>query len=216
MKTDSQLQRDVFDELCWEPMVEHAHIGVIAADGVVTLTGHVPNYAQKVAAERAAKRVKGVRAVAEEIEVKLDGTARTSDEDIARRILSTLRWDVTVPEEKIQVKVEHGYVTLTGEVDWNYQKEAARTAAARISGVRMVSNAIVVKSQPSRADIRDRIMAAFKRLSALDAATIDVRVEGGTVKLSGKVHGWNERRIAEQAVWAAPGVTRVEDDIVLA
>lgn len=216
MKTDSQLQRDVLDELSWEPEVDHAHIGVTARSGVVTLTGHVPNYVQKMAAERATKRVKGVKAVAEEIEVRFGHDPQTSDEEIAERILQLFRWDVSVPDDRIQVKVEHGAVTLTGEVGWNYQKEAARAAAARISGVRGVYNAITVKPHVSAGDVRERIMAAIKRSSALDAAAIDVRVEGGTVKLSGNVHGWNERRIAEQAAWAAPGVSRVEDEIVFA
>ncbi|MCW3846027.1 BON domain-containing protein [Sphingomonas sp. LB-2] len=216
MKTDSQLQRDVLDELSWEPEVEHAHIGVTANQGVVTLTGHVPSYLQKIAAERAAKRVKGVKAVAEEIEVRFAFDPKTSDDEIAARIVQLFRWDVSVPDDRIQVVVSKGMVTLTGEVDWNYQKEAARAAAARISGVRSVYNAITVRARASAGDVRDRIMAAIKRSAALDAASIDVKVQGSTVKLRGNVHGWNERRIAENAAWAAPGVTKVEDEIVLA
>lgn len=216
MKTDSQLQRDVIDELSWEPEVEHAHIGVIANQGVVTLTGHVPSYLQKIAAERAAKRVKGVKAVAEEIEVRFAFDPKTSDDEIAARIVQLFRWDVSVPDDRIQVVVANGMVTLTGEVDWNYQKEAARAAAARISGVKSVYNAVTVRARASVGDVRDRIMAAIKRSAALDAASIDVKVEGGTVKLRGNVHGWNERRIAEKAAWAAPGVTKVEDEIVFA
>jgi osmotically-inducible protein OsmY len=216
MKTDSQLQRDVLDELSWEPEVDHAHIGVAANQGVVTLTGHVPSYLQKIAAERAAKRVKGVKAVAEEIEVRFAFDPKTSDDEIAARIVQLFKWDISVPDDRIQVKVEKGYVTLTGEVDWNFQKTAAKAAAGRISGVTGVYNAVTVRARVSAGDVRERIMAAIKRSSALDAASIDVSVEGGTVKLRGNVHGWNERRIAENAAWAAPGVTKVEDQIVFA
>lgn len=216
MKTDSQLQRDVLDELRWEPEVEHAHIGVAADDGVITLSGHVPDYLQKIAAERAAKRVKGVKGVAEEIEVRFDFDPKTSDDEIAARILQLFNWDVSVPDDRIQVVVAKGYVTLTGEVDWNYQKVAAKAAAARIGGVKSVYNAVTVRARASAGDVRERIMAAIKRSSALDAASIDVSVEGGTVKLRGNVHGWNERRIAENAAWAAPGVTKVDDQIVFA
>lgn len=216
MKTDSQLQRDVLDELSWEPEVDHAHIGVAANQGVVTLTGHVPSYLQKIAAERAAKRVKGVKAVAEEIEVRFAFDPKTSDDEIAARIVQLFNWDISVPDDRIQVKVEKGYVTLTGEVDWNFQKTAAKAAAGRISGVTGVYNAVTVRARVSAGDVRERIMAAIKRSSALDAASIDVTVEGGTVKLRGNVHGWNERRIAENAAWAAPGVTKVKDQILFA
>ena len=216
MKTDSQLQHDVLEELKWEPRVDHSQIGVSAKSGVVTLTGFVPNYAQKVAAEKAARRVLGTKAIAQEIEVRFASDPKTSDAEIAQRILDTFRWDVTVPDEKFGVKVEHGFVTLTGKADWNYQKQAAAKAAGRISGVKGVINQIEVAARPSGYDVRERIMSAFKRSSTLDANSIDVAVDGGTVKLSGRVHGWNERKIAENAAWSAPGVTRVEDNIVLA
>lgn len=216
MKTDSELQRDVLDELAFEPMVDHAHVGVTAKDGVVTLTGHVPNYAQKMAAERAAARVNGVRAIAEDLEVRFADDPKSSDSEIAERILQLFDWDVTVPNDRIKVRVEHGWVTLTGEVRWNYQKRAARTAAGRISGVKGVSNWIEVRAEPSPGDVRTRIMAAIRRQSAADAGTIDIKVSGSTVKLSGEVHGWNEREVAEQAAWSVPGVTKVEDEIVFA
>ncbi|GAA0295088.1 BON domain-containing protein [Sphingomonas oligophenolica] len=216
MKTDSELQRDVLDELEFEPQVDHAHIGVTAKSGVITLTGFVPNYMQKIAAEHAAARVKGVRAIAEEIEVRLANDPKTSDPEIAERIVQVFRWDVSVPDDRIQVRVEHGWVTLSGEVDWNYQKKAAQAAAGKITGVKGINNRIEVRAEPSPSDVRERIMAAIKRSSAIDASGIDVTVSGHTVKLSGEVHGWNERRVAEQAAWAAPGVTKVEDDIVFA
>lgn len=214
MKTDSQLQRDVLDELSWEPEVEHAHIGVAANQGVIALTGHVPSYLQKITAERAAKRVNGVKAVAEEIEVHFAFDPKTSDDEIAARIVQLFKWDISVPDDRIQVVVSKGLVTLTGEVDWNFQKVAAKAAAARIGGVKSVYNAITVRARVSAGDVRDRIMSAIKRSSALDAASINVSVEGGTVKLSGNARGWNERRIAENAAWAAPGVTRVVDEIM--
>lgn len=217
MKTDSELQRDVLDELAFEPMVDHAHIGVAAKDGVVTLTGHVPNYAQKMAAERATARVNGVKAIAEEIEVRFASDPKTTDPEIAERILQLFRWDVMVPDSRIQVRVEHGWVTLNGDVEWNYQKRAAQTDAGRITGVKGVSNWIEVKqSEPAAFEVRDRVKAAIKRQSALDASAIDVSVSGHTVKLSGAVHGWNERKVAERAAWAVPGVTKVEDEIVFA
>ncbi|WP_404713507.1 BON domain-containing protein [Sphingomonas sp. MMS24-J13] len=217
MKTDDELQRDVLDELAFEPMVDHAHIGVAANDGVITLTGHVPNYAQKMAAERAAERVSGVKAIAEEIEVRFENDPKTTDPEIAGRIVQLFRWDVMVPDDRIQVRVEQGWVTLHGEVEWNYQKEAAQAAAGRISGVQGVSNLIAVKqTEPSPIEVRDRIKAAIKRQSMHDADTIEVSVRGHTVRLSGAVRGWNERKVAEQAAWAVPGVSEVEDEIVFA
>lgn len=216
MKTNSALQQNVLDELKWEPMVDHSQIGVTAKEGVITLTGFVPNYAQKAAAEKAVRRVMGVRAIAEEIEVRFGSAPKTSDAEIAERILDILRWDVFVRDQKIDVKVEHGWVTLSGEVEWNYQKESAKTFAGRITGVRGVTNLTTVQARTSAYDVRERITAAFKRSSTLDSSAINIAITGGTVKLSGRVHGWNERKVAENAAWAAPGVTKVEDDIVFA
>jgi osmotically-inducible protein OsmY len=215
MKTNSQLQRDVMDELAWEPQIDHANIGVAAHDGVVTLSGFVSNYAQKLAAEQAAKRIAGVHAIAEEIQVRFANAPKTSDPEIAKRILDVFKWDVLIPDDKIDVKVERNWVTLSGRVDWNYQKEAARRAAGRISGVMGVTNLIDVKHAPSPANVRDLIMAAVRRASDADASTIKVEAVGSTVKLTGKVHGWHERQVAERAAWAAPGVMFVEDDIVV-
>jgi osmotically-inducible protein OsmY len=216
MKTDSQLQHDVIEELKWEPQVDHTQIGVTAKNGVVTLSGFVPDYTQKLAAEKATRRVSGVKAIAEEIEVRFALDPKTSDAEIAQRILDIFRWDITIPNDRIEVKVEHGWVTLTGQVEWKYQKDAAFKAASKISGVKGVTNFIEIHSKPSSADISERIRSAFKRSSSLDANAITVAVEGNTVKLSGRVHGWNERKVAESAAWAAPGVTKVEDNIVFA
>jgi osmotically-inducible protein OsmY len=216
MKTDSQLQHDVMEELKWDPKVEHSRIGVAAREGVVTLTGFVPNYAQKLAAEKAARRVFGVRGVAQEIEVRFADDPKTSDAEIAGRILDIFKWDVTIPDQRLTVKVEHGWVTLSGQVDWNFEKAAAYKAASRIGGVKAIANMIEVRAKASAIDLRERIEAAFKRSSEVDANAIAIRVDGSKVKLTGRVHGWNERRIAENAAWSAPGVTEVEDDIVLA
>ena len=216
MKTDSQLQHDVMAELEFEPSVDHADIGVAVIDGVVTLSGLVRSFAEKTAAERAARRVAGVHAIAEEIKVRYPNDMKTSDPEIAKRIMDIFAWDAVIPDDKITVKVEAGWVTLTGTVDWFYQGEAARKAAGKIGGVVGVSNRTEVRQRPKIDDIRDRIMAAFKRSAGLDAATVTVTTAGGKVTLGGKVRAWNERRLAEHAAWATPGVTKVEDNITVA
>ena len=160
MKTDSQLQHDVLEELKWEPQVDHSQIGVAAKDGVVTLSGLVPTYAQKVAAEKAARRVSGVKAIAEEIEIRFASDPKTSDGEIAQRILDIFRWDVTMPDQ-LTVKVEHGWVTIGGAVEWNFQKLAAFKAASKINGVKGVTNMIEVRSRPTPHDVRERIVSAF-------------------------------------------------------
>lgn len=213
MKTDSQLQRDVLEELEWEPRIDHSQIGVAARDGVVMLSGIVPTYAQKIAAENAARRVAGVKAILEEIEVHFPMDQKSSDNEIAKHILDIFRWDVTMPDH-VTVKVEHGWVTLGGLVDWNFEKTAAFKAASTVKGVKGVTNLIDVRPRPTIHDVRGRIVSAFKRSSALDANSIDVDVQGSTVTLSGRVHCWNERKVAEAAAWSAPGVTKVEDNLV--
>lgn len=215
MKTDSQLQSDVMDELVWDPSIDHAHIGVTAKGGVVTLSGFVSNYAQKMTAEHAAERVHGVQGIAEELKVRFLFDPKTSDEEIARRILDMFAWDVTIPNDKVMVKVEKGYVTLTGTLDWNYQKEAARKAAGRISGVLGVNNLIKISNAVAVGDVRERIMAAFKRSATADASALKVTADGSTVKLSGNVTSRHERLVAERTAWAAPGVFFVEDNIVV-
>jgi osmotically-inducible protein OsmY len=215
MKTDSQLQRDVMDELAWDPSVDHAHVGVTAKGGVVTLSGFVGNYAQKMAAQHAAERVQGVQGIAEELEVRYLSDPKTSDSEIASRILDLFAWDVAIPDDKIKVMVEKGWVTLTGAVDWNFQKEAARKAAGRITGVIGVGNHIEVNNAFLAGDVRELIMAAFKRSATADASALRVTAVGSTVKLGGNVHGRHERQVAERAAWAAPGVHFVEDNIVV-
>ncbi|MBB5714494.1 BON domain-containing protein [Sphingomonas aerophila] len=216
MRTDSTIQRDVLAELEWEPSVTHEHIGVAVTNGIVTLSGLVPNYVEKLAAEEAVRRVAGVRAVAEDIKVRWPGDPKTSDTEIAERICRMFSWDAVIPEKKIKVRVEGSRVTLTGEVDHRFQADAARKAAGRINGVISVANLLTVTEVPAVDDVKDRIEQAFKRNAILDAATISVIADGGTITLGGRVHAWREREMAERAAWAAPGVTAVRDQIIIA
>ena len=215
MKTDSQLQRDVMDELVWDPSIDHAHIGVAAKGGVVTLSGFVSNYAQKMTAEHAAERVQGVQGIAEELKVRFPSDPKTSDEEISRRVLDVFAWDVTIPDNKVTVKVEKGYVTLNGALDWHYQTEAARKSAGKIAGVMGVNNRIELSNAAVAGDVRERIMAAFKRSATADASALKVTADGSTIKLSGNVYGRHEREVAERTAWAAPGVFYVEDNLVV-
>jgi osmotically-inducible protein OsmY len=216
MVDDKKLQRYVLDELEWEPSVNSAHIGVATKRGVVTLTGHVGSYVEKRAAERAASRVKGVKAIAQEIEVRLASEPKQADDEIAARAVRMLEWDVSVPNDRIWVTVENGRVTLTGEVDWHYQKNAAELDVQKLGGVLGVTNRITIKPQVHPTAVRDKIEQAFRRTAELDAAGITITADGGKVTLGGKVHTWYERQMAERAVWSAPGVTQVEDHIAVA
>lgn len=215
MKTDGELQRDVIAELDWEPSVDPADIGISVVDGVVTLNGFVKSFAEKLAAERAARRVAGVRAIAEEITVRLASDPKTADHEIAKRILDMLEWNTLVPKDHVKVKVEKGWVTLTGQVDWHYQSDEAERIASLITGVTEVTNSIAVAPRVAAGDVRKRIQDAFQRQANLDAATITVSVDGGKVTLAGRVKAPYERRAAEQAAWAAQGVVQVDDRIVV-
>ncbi|WEK43227.1 MAG: BON domain-containing protein [Candidatus Sphingomonas colombiensis] len=214
-KTDSQVQHDVLAELECEPRVDHGDINVAVNGGVVTLSGYAKNYPGKVAAEKAARRVAGVRAIIEEIMVRLVPDPETADHEIAKRILDAFAWNVSVSHDNINATVEHGWVTLTGVVDWFYQSNEASTVAGKIGGVLGISNLLEVREQPTSDNVRDQILAAFTRQADLDADTVTVVTDRGTVKLGGKVNAWNRRGIAERAAWAAPGVTRVEDNIIV-
>jgi osmotically-inducible protein OsmY len=210
---DTELRQDVIDELEFEPSIDAANIGVAVDGGVVTLTGHVSNYAEKLAAEAAARRVKGVRAIAQEIEVRYPGTARTSDDELAKRALNALRWDVTVPDETIKLTVSKGLVTLTGEVSWYYQKSAAESAVRKLAGVIGVLNDITIKPRAQASDVKRKIEDALKRHAEVEAKAIRVNVLGDKVMLEGKVDNWDERAAVENAAWSAPGVRLVEDHL---
>lgn len=216
MDKDRVLQRKVMAELEWEPAVESADIGVSVVDGVVTLNGFVKSYAEKLAAEKAVRRVAGVGAIAEELKVRYGSDAKTADHEIAKRILDMFAWNSLIPQDKIQVKVEHGWVTLTGEAKWHYQSKEAARVASQISGVTGVSNTIKIENLVDVGDVRKRIEDAFERQADLDARSVSISVDGNRVTLGGRVSAWHERQAAERAAWAAPGVTQVVDRIAVA
>ncbi len=212
---DITLRQNILDELEFEPKVDAAEIGVTARDGVVTLTGHVGTYAEKDAAEKAARRVKGVRAIAQEIDVRILGPRRTDDDDIARRAVKILDWNISIPKQMVQIRVCKGVVTLTGNVEWQYQKNAAAAAVRDLAGVVGVSNLIEVVPGISADDVKKRIENALERDAELEAQAIQVDVSGGKVTLKGKVRTWSERRAAERAAWSAPGVCALDDQLAI-
>jgi len=214
MSDDKQLKQAVLDELNWEPSVNAAHIGVTAKAGVVTLIGHVEGYPEKFAAENAARRVKNVKAVAEEIEVRLPFSGKRGDEEIAEAAVNSLKWDSAVPTDSVKAKVEKGWITLTGEVDWHYQQEAAAIGVRGLRGVLGITNEITIKLRPNPVNIRDNIMVALHR-SWLDPETITVTAQDGKVKLGGTVESWYGRDVASSTAWAAPGTTSVENNITV-
>jgi osmotically-inducible protein OsmY len=211
---DKTLRQDIIDELDFDPSVHSSNsIGVAVQNGVVTLTGHVASYAEKLAAERAARRVAGVRALAEEIEVRYPSEKKTADDQIAERALKVIAWDASVPEDAISVRVEKGWVTLEGSVVWYYQKRACEDAVRKLTGVAGVSNFIKVQPRVEAADVKDKIMAALKRNAEIEADAIRITVKDGTVTIDGKVKAWYERDLVEQAAWSAPGVASVIDRV---
>lgn len=216
MKTDQQLQGDVIAELKWWPNVNAAHIGVAASSGVVTLTGQVEHYAEKAAAEEAAKAVYGCHGIANDIVVELSGsTGKHSDQDIATAALSAIKWDFEVPADKVKVIVKNGWVTLSGTVDWQYQKEAAGRCVRYLMGVTAVSNLIAIKPVAKWIEVKDKIEAAFRRNADIDARRIYVNTFDGAVTLTGSVSSWAERDEAVSAAWSAPGVSTVNDDMIV-
>ena len=209
---DRTLRQDIIDELDFDPSVHSSNtIGVAVRNGVVTLTGHVASFVEKLAAERAARRVAGVRALAEGIEVRYSSDKKTADDQIAERALKVIAWDARVPADAIGVHVEKGRVTLEGSVPWHYQKSACEDAVRKLTGVAGVYNFIKIEPRIETADIKDQIMAALKRNAEVEADAIRITVEDGTVTIEGKVKAWYERNLVEQAAWSAPGVASVID-----
>jgi osmotically-inducible protein OsmY len=214
-RTDEQIQANVLEELKWDTRVRPNEIGVAVKDGIVTLTGWVDSYLKKMAAEEAAHRVPGVKAVANDIEVRLPGFAERTDTDLAAAVLNALRWDAAIPTGKVDVTVSQGWVTLKGEVEYAFQKRDAERAVRRLSGVKGVSNLIVVKPQVFPSDLKQQIERALIRNAETDARNITIEVEGSKVILRGTVRSYAEKQAAEDTVWASPGVTEVDNRIVI-
>jgi osmotically-inducible protein OsmY len=215
MKTDAQLKQDVIAELAWEPSVNAEKIGVEVEGGIVTLAGHVDSYSEKVHAERAAQRVSGVKALAVEMEVRLPGSNQRTDADIARSAQNVLEWTSYVPGS-VKVKAEKGWITLSGDVEWDYQRKGASDAIRHLMGVTGVSDEIAIKPRASVSAVKADIEAALKRHAKAEAQHITVEVHGSDVTLGGKVHTWSERELAASSAWATPGVRNVVDNITIA
>jgi osmotically-inducible protein OsmY len=216
MKTDSQLQQDVSAELKWEPSIHAARIGVEVKDGVVTLAGQVDSYSEKWNAERAAQRVAGVKAMTTELTVQLTGLSDRTDADIAEAVENVLEWSSSLPDGAIQVMVEGGWVTLSGDVDWQYQRQAANESVRYLMGVTGVNDQISIKPSVTATAVKSDIEAALERTSIADAKKISVAVHGSDVTLSGTVHSWDERDTATNSAWGTPGVRNVVDVMTLA
>jgi len=210
---NSQLQHEVLAELEFDPSVDATKLGIMAEDGVITLTGHVPTFSDKWSAERVVKRVHGVRAVANEIDVRLPSTASLDDESIARSGANALNWNATVPRDHVKISVTNAWITLDGTVEWQFQKRAAEEAVRVLAGVRGVSNNIAVIPKALASDVKTKIEAALKRNAELDARKIQVNAAGATVTLTGEVRSWIEREDAVNAAWSAAGVKNVLDEI---
>jgi osmotically-inducible protein OsmY len=210
---DKDIQSRVMEELDYEPSIESTNIGVAVHAGVVTLSGHVPTYWQRVTAERAALRVKGVKAIAQELEVRLTGDKKINDDEIAERAVKLLAWNSSLPKDALMVKVSRGWVTLSGEVDWNFQRAIAESEVRKLSGVVGVTNGITLKQAVQPADVKQRIIAALKRQAEQQADRIHIDVKDGRVSIQGDVDDWAERQAIERAVWSAPGVHSVDDRV---
>jgi len=208
---DQALKQRVLNELAWQPGLDEAHIGVTARGGVVTLTGHVGSYADKCLAERAAGRVTGVRAIVENLEIRYLSIVDQGDEEIAKRALDIISWDLSIPKDRVTINIEKGWVTLTGDVDWRFQRLAAEMDIRNLAGVMGVSNAIDIKPRFPAFDVEKQIRAAFRRNAEFAAENIVVTADGTTVTLTGQVGGYHERTLAADTAWSAPGVTQVND-----
>lgn len=215
MKSDNQIQLEVMEEIGWDPMLNANDIGVSVRDGVVTLSGNVTSYPKKLAAEKAAKRIKDVRGVAMDLEVRLGFENQRNDTEIARAAVDALRWSSVVPDEKVKVKAEDGWITLEGEVPWQFQKVAAFNAVHHLVGVKGVSNLITLSQTVNIANVQNNIRKALERNADIEANRIRIGAKGSTVTLSGAVNSWTERSIAERAAWSSPGVTTVNDELLI-
>jgi osmotically-inducible protein OsmY len=215
MRTDAEIERDVKEELKWEPDLDATDIAVSVKDGVVALTGSVKSYIDKYEAENAAKRVAGVVGIADDLEVRLPAVDERPDPDIARDAAAAIKSQLPISSENIKIVVKNGWVTLEGTVEWQYQRSTAETAVRRIKGVKGVTNVILLKPRAEPSEIKKKIQDAFKRNAEVDANRITVEANGSEVVLKGTVRSWFERQEAERAAWAAPGVTKVEDRIVV-
>jgi osmotically-inducible protein OsmY len=214
--SDSQIRQDIIDELEFDPRFNGEHVGVAVDENVVTLAGHVNSYTEKLAAIAAARRVKGVHVLAENIEVRLPYMNRAADDQIAKRAFDILNWDVIVPSNAVDVLVQHGFVTLSGNVNWYYQKITAEEDVCKLPGVRGVSNRIVIKPLVDSSNVNSAIESALKRHAEIEADSIRISIQNGNkVVLEGKVDNWDERRIVESAAWSAPGVASVEDRLTI-
>jgi osmotically-inducible protein OsmY len=213
MKNDNQIQKDVMDQLKWEPFLNAAAIGVAVKNGIVTLYGQVDSYPKKIAAEKAAKRVSGVKAIAEDVQIGVSPANKKTDTELAEAVLNALTWHTAVQEEKIKVKVEDAVVTLEGEVDWDYQRTNAVNAIENLTGIRTVYNFITVKPALTAADIEQKIKAAFQRSATIDSGKVTAEVIGSRVTLRGTVRSLAEKEDAEKAAWFGPGVTSVSSKL---
>ena len=215
MRTDMDLQKDVAAELKWEPRLKEDEIGITVRDGVVTLTGFVPDFAQRRIAAMAAERVFGVKAVAQELVVKVPEHNRRSDTELAHQVVNALAWDIEVPNQKIKAKVEEGWVTLEGEVDWQYQRNSAERAVRYLTGIKGVTNLLTIKPHASEYDVAKHIKEALHRSAEADSKKIHVTAFDGKVTLTGTVRSWPERADVERAAWSATGVTSVDDRLAV-
>lgn len=213
MKSDAQLKKDVEAELEWDPTINATEVGVAVRDGVVTLSGHLDSFVEKYEVEKIVQRVAGVRAVAVEIDVRLTADSKRSDSDIAQAVKTALAWHSLVPADRVQAKVEKGWVTLSGEVEWEFQRAAAANSVRPIVGVVGVNNAIVLKVRATPDNLGKRIRDALTHQAEREAKGIEISVNGSVAVLRGSVHSWAEREAAQGAAWSAPGITRVDNEL---